>query len=112
MEESGDPIKFQNSHLAMFPELDRYKLKGVRKTDDCKRLGNWSFGVVDELYVQGTLCAAKHLHESLLDREQKELRESLVVLSRNVESWRVFDTQTLSSFLICTHFQIVPIQHL
>jgi serine/threonine protein kinase len=56
-----------------YPELEPYLLKGVRKTDDpideCKRLGNGSlnFGVVDELYVQGILCAAKQLHSSLLD---------------------------------------------
>ena len=44
--------------------------------------------------------------------ELKELKESLVVLLRNVESWRVFDTQTLSSFLVYTHFQIAHIRYL
>ena len=53
--------------LAAYPELEPFLLKGVRQTAECKRLGNGSFGVVDELYVQGTLCAAKQLHGSLLD---------------------------------------------
>ena len=86
MEESGDPVQFQNPHLAMFPELDRYKLKGVRKTDACKRLGNGSFGVVDELYVQGTLCAAKQLHESLLDPRAEGVER---IIGRFVEECRI-----------------------
>lgn len=63
MAESGDTltgVQFQK------PVFQCYKLKDVKKTDTCQRLGNGSFGVVDELYVQGTLCAAKQLHEALL----------------------------------------------
>ena len=66
MADSGDTlvgVQFQKP----FSGLDYYKLKDVKKTDGCKRLGNGSFGFVDEIYVQGTLCAAKQLHESLLD---------------------------------------------
>ena len=67
MAESGDTLGGVQFQKPVFPGLDCYKLKDVKKTDACKRLGNGSFGVVDELYVQGTLCAAKQLHESLLD---------------------------------------------
>ena len=72
--------------LAAFPELEPYILKGVRKTTDCRRLGNGSFGVVDELYVQGTLCAAKQLHESLLDPRTQGVDR---VISRFVEECRI-----------------------
>ena len=64
MADSGDTsggVQFQKS------VFNCYKLKDVKKTDACKQLGSGSFGVVDELYVQGTLCAAKQLHKSLLD---------------------------------------------
>ena len=72
--------------LVAFPELEPYLLKGVKKTADCRRLGNGSFGVVDELYVQGTLCAAKQLHESLLDPRTQGVDR---VISRFVEECRI-----------------------
>ena len=72
--------------LAAYPELEPYLLKGVRQTAECKRLGNGSFGVVDELYVQGTLCAAKQLHGSLLDPRTQGVDR---VISRFVEECRI-----------------------
>ena len=72
--------------LAAYPELEPYLLKGVRQTSDCKRLGNGSFGVVDELYVHGTLCAAKQLHGSLLDPRTQGVDR---VISRFVEECRI-----------------------
>ena len=66
MAESGNILGGVQFQTPVFPGLDYYKLKDVQKTDDCKRLGTGSFGIVDELYVQGTLCATKQLHESLL----------------------------------------------
>ena len=72
--------------LAAYPELEPYLLKGVRRTAECKRLGNGSFGVVDELYVQGTLCAAKQLHGSLLDPRTQGVDR---VISRFVEECRI-----------------------
>ena len=72
--------------LIPFPELEPYLLKGVRRTAECKRLGNGSFGVVDELYVQGTLCAAKQLHGSLLDPRTQGVDR---VISRFVEECRI-----------------------
>ena len=47
--------------------LEPYLLKGAKQTSACKRLGCGSFGVVDELYFQGTLCAVKELHSPLVD---------------------------------------------
>ena len=72
--------------LAAYPELEPYLLKEVRQNAECKRLGNGSFGVVDELYVQGTLCAAKQLHSSLLDPRTQGVDR---VISRFVEECRI-----------------------
>ena len=72
--------------LAAYPELEPYLLKGVRQTAECKRLGNGSFGVVNELYVQGTLCAVKQLHTSLLDPRTQGVDR---VISRFVEECRI-----------------------
>ena len=49
------------------PELQAYLLKGGKKTEQCKKLGSGAFGVVEEIIVQGTLCAGKMIHETLLD---------------------------------------------
>ena len=72
--------------MAAYPELEPYLLKGVRQTSECKRLGNGSFGVVDEVYVQGTLCAAKQLHTSLLDPRTQGVDR---IISRFVEECRI-----------------------
>ena len=72
--------------LAAYPELEPYLLKGVRQTAECKRLGNGSFGVVNELYVQGTLCAARQLHTSLLDPRTQGVDR---VISHFVEECRI-----------------------
>ena len=68
-------------------ELEPYLLKGVKRTADCKRLGTGSYGAVDELYVQGTLCAAKQLHESLLDPQNVHRPDKIT--SRFVEECRI-----------------------
>lgn len=70
-------------------EVKPYLLKGVRTTADCKRLGNGSFGVVDELYVQGTLCAAKQLHGILLDHRNKGADR---IISHFVEECRIMSS--------------------
>ena len=72
--------------LAAYPELEPYLLKGVRQTAECKRLGNGSFGVVNELYVQGTLCAVKQLHTSLLNPRTQGVDR---VISRFVEEYQI-----------------------
>ena len=75
--------------LAGYPELEPYLLKGARRTADCKRLGNGSFGVVDEINVQGTLCAAKQLHGSLLDPRTLGVNR---VIGRFVEECRIMSS--------------------
>ena len=75
-----------NPQLAAFPELEPYLLKGVRTTADCKRLGHGSFGVVDQLYFQGTLCAAKQLHGALLDPRTQGVDR---IIRRFVEECRI-----------------------
>lgn len=71
MAESGNILGDVQFQTLISSRLDCYKLKDVKKTDDCKRLGKGSFVIVEELYVQGTLCAAKQLHESLLDPDSE-----------------------------------------
>ena len=70
-----------------FRELEPYLIKGVKKTTDRKRLGIGSYGAVYELNVQGTLCAGKQLHESLLDPQN--IHQGDKILSRFVEECRI-----------------------
>ena len=72
-----------------FRELEPYLLKGVKRTTDRKRLGTGSYGVVYELRVnvQGTLCAGKQLHESLLDPQN--IYQGDKILTRFVEECRI-----------------------
>ena len=70
-----------------FRELEPYLLKGVKKTTDRKRLGTGSYGAVYELNVQGTLCAGKQLHESLLDPQN--IHQGDKILNRFVEECRI-----------------------
>lgn len=84
-----DSSRLSSAQLAAYPELEPFLLKGVRKTADCKRLGYGSFGVVDQLYVQGTLCAAKQLHTSLLDSRNQGVNR---VVSRFVAECRMLSS--------------------
>ena len=52
---------FQNS-----PELQRFVLHGVRPTG--RQLGVGSYGSVEELEMNGLVCAGKRLHEALLEQ--------------------------------------------
>ena len=70
-----------------FRELEPYLLKGVKRTTDRKRLGTGSYGAVYELNVQGTLCAGKQLHESLLDPQN--IYQGDKILTRFVEECRI-----------------------
>ena len=47
------------------PALQPFMKKKVKRT--FRKLGNGSFGVVEELVMNGTSCAGKKLHEVLLD---------------------------------------------
>lgn len=46
-------------------ELQRYILKGIERTG--RRLGSGSFGYVEEVIHAGALCAAKVIHDGLID---------------------------------------------
>ena len=48
------------------PELQRFVLSGGRSTG--RQLGVGSYGSVEELQVNGLLCAGKRLHEALLEQ--------------------------------------------
>ena len=67
------------------PELQRFVLPDVRPTG--KQLGVGSYGSVEELEVNGLVCAGKRLHDALLERdnagvaniERKYLEECQVI---------------------------------
>ena len=69
------------------PELQRFVLPDVRPAG--KQLGVGSYGCVEELEMNGLLCAGKRLHDALLQRdnvgvaniEQKFLEECQVMLT-------------------------------
>ena len=48
------------------PELQRFVLTGVRPMGN--QLGAGAFGSVEELDVNGLVCAGKKLHEALLEQ--------------------------------------------
>ena len=49
------------------PELQRFVVPEVRPTG--KQLGVGSYGSVEELEVNGLMCAGKRLHDALLQRD-------------------------------------------
>ena len=58
---AGRRQTFQNSS-----ELQRFVLHGVRPTG--RQLGVGSYGSVEELEMNGLVCAGKRLHEALLEQ--------------------------------------------
>ena len=58
---AGRRQAFQNN-----PDLQRFVLHGVRPTG--RQLGVGSYGSVEELEVNGLVCAGKRLHEALLEQ--------------------------------------------
>ena len=50
-----------------YRELQRFVLTGVKTTG--RKLGEGAYGRVEELEVNGMVCAGKRLHELLLDRD-------------------------------------------
>ena len=61
------PSSAPNCRATTFPGLQRFVLTDVRPTG--KQLGAGSYGSVEELEVNGLVCAGKRLHDALLDRE-------------------------------------------
>ena len=51
------------------PELQQFVLLNVQPTG--RRLGTGSYGSVEELLVNGLVCAGKRLHEVLLERDNE-----------------------------------------
>ena len=58
---AGNRQGFQNN-----PELQHFVLHEVRATG--RQLGVGSYGTVEELEVNGVVCAGKRLHEALLEQ--------------------------------------------
>ena len=53
------------------PELQRFVLPDVRPTG--RQLGVGSYGSVEELEVNGVLCAGKRIHDALLQRDNADV---------------------------------------
>ena len=53
------------------PELQRFVLPEVRPTG--RQLGVGSYGSVEELEVNGVLCAGKRIHDALLQRDNADV---------------------------------------
>ena len=53
------------------PELQRFVLPDVRPTG--RQLGVGSYGSVEELEVNGVLCAGKRIHDALLRRDNADV---------------------------------------
>ena len=73
-----------------FIELQQFLLSDVRLTG--RKLGEGAYGKVEELEVNGLVCAGKRLHEALLEHdnagveniERKYLEECQVISSAAV----------------------------
>jgi len=57
--------------LQDFCDLERFMLRGVRPTG--KQLGKGSYGRVEELEINGQVCAGKRLYEVLLNAGVKDI---------------------------------------
>ena len=55
------------------PDLQRFVLDGVRPTG--RQLGVGSYGSVEELEMNGLMCAGKRLHEALLEQDNAGVDE-------------------------------------
>ena len=53
------------------PELQRFVLTGVQPTG--RKLGAGSYGSVEELEVNGVVCAGKRIHEILLEQSSADM---------------------------------------
>ena len=65
---AGRRQAFQNN-----PELQRFVLPKVRPTG--RQLGVGSYGSVEELEVNGLVCAGKRLHEALLEQGDADVAD-------------------------------------
>ena len=58
--------------MAQWIDHDKLQLNGVERTERKKELGRGAYGVVLEVSVNGTICAAKVIHEILLEKVAKK----------------------------------------
>ena len=59
-----------------YPELKEFILSGIKRTG--VRLGSGSYGDVEELCWNGTKCAGKRLHESLLQSQSPQIAQKFI----------------------------------
>ena len=83
------------------PELQRFILSDVRPTG--RELGVGSYGSVEELEMNGLLCAGKRLHDALLQRDNAGVAN---IERKYLEECQVMPTRKLLFFLentICAY---------
>ena len=86
----------------IIPELKDVTLKGVIPLKDI--LGQGAYGSVHKVKYGQVMCAAKKIHPILIENvrnEEKQIRESKMILYENVCAAVVFDIQTLFNLWVC-----------
>lgn len=63
------------SELRDAPQLQPYLLRNIHQTG--RRIGGGAYGTVEELNMEGLLCAGKKLHDILVERENQDVRAIL-----------------------------------
>ena len=84
------------------PELQRFLLTDVRHTG--KQLGVGSYGSVEELEVNGVICAGKRLHEVLVEQGNAGVPNIVRKYLQECQVTPLTDIRIISldlTFLIC-----------
>ena len=76
--------KMTDRTLQAYRELQRFVLPKVQTTGII--LGEGSYGIVEELKVEGLVCAGKRLHKALVEQGNAGVEK---IVSRFLESCRV-----------------------
>ena len=81
------------------PELQRFVLPDVRPTG--KQLGVGSYGSVEELEMNGLVCAGKRLHDALLQRDNAGVQN---IERKYLEECQVMPTTKLLIYFFRKHY--------
>ena len=88
-----------------FIELQQYLFTDVRPTG--RKLGVGAYGRVEELEVNGLVCAGKRLHETLLEHDNAGVRN---IVRRYQEECQVLSMQCCCNMiLVLAMLQLLPL---
>ena len=82
------------------PELQRFVLPNVHPTG--KQLGVGSYGSVEELEMNGLVCAGKRLHDALLQQDNAGLQN---IERKYLEECQVMPTSKFLFLFFRKHYQ-------